>query len=98
MMRRPNEACGIVIPNLDMAPDDWVHELTNRSAAPNSSYEIDPATVKALCADLETWSDVLIWHTHPTGSVGPSKRDMEYKVEGLRYLVVSLPRGEAVMF
>lgn len=98
MAHLPKEACGVVIPNLDMAPDDWVHELTNRSSNPLNSYEIDSHTIDALVANPDAWADVLVWHTHPSGSVGPSKGDVESKIDGLRYLVVALPRGEAVLF
>jgi proteasome lid subunit RPN8/RPN11 len=98
LRRAPNEACGIVVPDLDVPAADWVHELQNRSSDPLTSYEIDTATIKQLVDDPDAWADVLVWHTHPKGGVGPSKGDMESKVQGLRYLVVALPRGEAVLF
>jgi proteasome lid subunit RPN8/RPN11 len=98
LRRAPQEACGIVVPDLDVPAAEWVHELQNHSSDPLTSYEIDTVTIKTLVEDPEHWSDVLVWHTHPKGGVGPSKRDWEVKVPGLRYLVVSLPRGEAVLF
>lgn len=96
--RKPMEACGVVIPEMSAPPDQWVHELTNRSPDPRMSYQIDPATVAQLLSNKEVWGDVLIWHTHPSGMVGPSRGDMHERIEGLHYLVVSLPRGEAVTF
>jgi proteasome lid subunit RPN8/RPN11 len=102
MAEAPREACGLVIPCLDEPPDEWVRPLRNRHPHPEQAYEIDPLTVKGLLEDLQrqerVWEDVLIWHTHPQGQVGPSKGDMDYRHLGLKYLVVSLPRGEAVMF
>jgi proteasome lid subunit RPN8/RPN11 len=98
MLRTPKEACGVVVPDLDRPANDWVVETTNWSTSPESSYEIDTSIIKQLVKDPECWSDVLVWHTHPSGMVGPSKGDMEHKAAGLRYLVVSLPRGEAVLF
>jgi proteasome lid subunit RPN8/RPN11 len=98
LRRSPFEACGIVVPDFGKPADDWVHELDNRSTDPLTSYEIDTATIKQLAEEPETWSDILVWHTHPKGGVGPSRRDVESKVPGLRYLVISLPRGEAVLF
>ncbi len=98
MLRTPNEACGIVIPDLNRSADDWVHELTNRSPDPLNSYEIDVASIKALQTDPKTWSDCLVWHTHPKGNVGPSRGDLRVRIPGLSYLVVALPTGEAVLF
>ena len=98
LRRAPLEACGIVVPDFDAPADEWVKELHNRSSDPLTSYEIDTATIKQLVDDPEAWSDVLVWHTHPKGGIGPSHRDVLTKVSGLRYLVVALPRGEAVLF
>jgi proteasome lid subunit RPN8/RPN11 len=98
--RAPSEACGLVIPNLEATPDQWVQELINRSEDPTNSYRFDTSAVRALLTDREVWEDVLIWHTHPSGHVGPSRRDMEERHAELkgRYLVVALPRGEATLF
>lgn len=98
----PKEACGVVVPDFDMEPHRWVHKMVNRSSSPENSYALDPKTIRQLVEDLRrpnpTWESLLIWHTHPKGNVGPSKADMDAKIPGLRYLVVSLPRGEAVLF
>ena len=98
MQRMPNEACGIIIPDLNYTADEWVHELANRSPDPLNSYRIDPETIAGLLVDPEVWDDVLIWHTHPSGHIGPSKRDMEQRHPKLKYLVVALPGGEAARF
>jgi proteasome lid subunit RPN8/RPN11 len=98
MQRLPNEACGVVIPDLNIPASEWVRELNNRSPDPLNSYQIDPKTVAAILLDPEVWEDVLIWHTHPSGHVGPSRDDMRRRDPRLKYLVVSLPRGEAVRF
>jgi proteasome lid subunit RPN8/RPN11 len=44
--------------------------------------------------------ELVVWHTHPGGLVGPSKVDMEFrrKLGSTRCLVVTLPSGEAVQF
>jgi proteasome lid subunit RPN8/RPN11 len=98
MAKMPYEACGVVIPDLDTPPDQWVRELCNRSPDPLNSYKIDPQTVADILLNPQVWDDVLIWHTHPSGHVGPSKDDMRQRDPRLKYLVVSLPRGEAVRF
>lgn len=100
MKRLPNEACGLVVPDFDKPVDDWVIELNNRSPDPLNSYVIDPEALGQITLDPEVWEDVLIWHTHPSGHIGPSKRDVETMIPQLkrRYLVVALPGGEAVLF
>jgi proteasome lid subunit RPN8/RPN11 len=98
MLRSPHEACGLVVPDLSVPADSWVHELTNQSASPLDSYSIDGQTITKLLERLDVWEDVLVWHTHPRGQVGPSEHDMKSRIEGLRYLVVALPTGEASMF
>ena len=98
MLRLPNEACGVVIPDLNLPAEEWVHELANRSPDPTNSFKIDPTTVNDLLVSPELWDDVLIWHTHPSGHIGPSKGDLAQRHPKLKYLVVALPRGEAVRF
>lgn len=98
MKKAPNEACGLVVPDLDLPCDEWVHELTNRSPDPTNSYTFDTSVVKELLTNPEVWEDILVWHTHPGGRVGPSPGDMEARHPKLKYLVVALPRGEAVIF
>lgn len=38
----------------------------------------------------QTSQGFLVWHTHPSGLIGPSPTDMEWKVEGMEYLVVTV--------
>ena len=98
----PYEACGLIVPSLSVPPINWVHRMINRAENPFSSYRLDPATIQQLLEDVgaeeRVWEDVIVWHTHPSGYVGPSPGDMANRLEGLKYLVVSIPRGEAVYF
>lgn len=98
MEENPKEACGIVVPRLSNPLDTWVHKLKNRAPNPIGQYMIDPLTIAQIVEDPELWDDVLVWHTHPSGNVGPSQGDMRTRVEGVKYLVVSLPNGEAVHY
>jgi proteasome lid subunit RPN8/RPN11 len=98
MAELPKEACGIIIPELGLPSDQWVRQMANRSPSPETSYAIDPETIAGLLRYPEAWQDVIVWHTHPSGHVGPSRDDLKTRREGLRYLVVSLPRGEKVMY
>lgn len=73
------EVCGVITPHGE------VIELPNRAKDPTDAYEIHRE-------DLHRhWDpDCIIWHTHPSGFVGPSRGDMETRHPGLNYLVVTL--------
>ena len=98
--RQPNEACGVILPH------DLVVELPNVAKNPTEAYEIDNEDlVKVLVPLLQSEdegdlqrSDIIIWHTHPSGSVGPSEADMMARASGFRYLVVAVPSGKATQF
>lgn len=90
-LRAPVEACGVL---LDMAwrkPDgspSWVKELPNRSTEGSGTYRIDPADIRMVLDGLEEVEDVAIWHTHPSGLIGPSRFDMKNRPDPNIYMVV----------
>ena len=97
--RMPSEACGVLLPNGE------VIEMTNHSEQPEDSYILE---VNELHDKIEPWLaelpdhvdklNLIVWHTHPRGGIGPSKGDLDERIAGVRYLVVSLPNGEAVQY
>lgn len=92
--RYPTEACGMLL------PEPWkgsqVIELPNRSLEGHDSYTIWPDDVElalgewAHSVDQFAREAVGVWHTHPSGLIGPSRRDMRTRLAGVAYLVVSL--------
>ena len=94
----PIECCGIYT---DMGE---VICVRNVSESPHDSYVMDKEQVVDLFEAREDLqiealgNKVGVWHTHPKGLVGPSREDLQTKVEGLNYLVVTIPTGEAVVF
>lgn len=66
----------------------WVKELPNRSMGGSGTYRVDPADIRMALEGLEEVEDVAIWHTHPSGFVGPSKGDMENRPDPNIYMVV----------
>lgn len=96
--RQPREACGVIL------PPDRVFELPNVARNPRLAYKVDNEDLiqliaeRFLAGDELSREDLIIWHTHPSGHIGPSQGDMESKAEGFRYLVVALPGGEASLF
>lgn len=90
----PNEAVGIIYQNR-------VFTLRNTSASPHDRAEIDIAELRSLLTDLEVPldrinEDVIIWHSHPGGGVGPSRHDMVNRTPLKHHLVLSLVEGDLV--
>lgn len=88
----PHEAVGLLIDERIVIP------LRNHSSHPENTFELLKVDiVNALRAsDLPETYDLAIWHSHPSGGVGPSRTDLRNRVNGVRHLVVSLVDGELV--
>ncbi len=103
----PREACGVLLPTPHPSIKSRVVPLTNRAEDPLKHSFIHPKEMLQqlmpwLEAEGERWdlSDLVLWHTHPGGHVGPSGEDLRTRdlEPGMRYLVVTLPGGEATFF
>lgn len=106
-LRAPSEACGILLTRADGGPR--IAEVPNRATEPTANVFIDgeefTETLRRIVGDPACYPgnltrELVVWHTHPGGLVGPSKVDMEFKrtLGNVRCLVVTLPNGEAVQF
>lgn len=93
--RLPNEACGVLI------PIPWrgkrIFEIPNRSETPKDSFQMKSEDIVLVLEDWAaaypneaSWDEVVIWHTHPGGGVGPSRVDMHNRIEYCGNLVVTL--------
>lgn len=91
----PEEACGVLVNETEGVR---IVQMLNRAEDRTSSYRIDPKMLRTLALKPASWAHVVIWHTHPGGLVGPSPGDLEYKIQGVRYLVVTVPSGEVAWF
>lgn len=93
----PYEACGVICQGV-------VISVPNRAPDPTRSYLIQAneitEAVTAACGPLthDMVDDLIIWHTHPSGLVGPSREDMTHRLENYRYLVVAMPSGIPTWF
>lgn len=101
--RAPSEACGLILPPPGERRNrpgrhPQVIELPNRSLTPRDSYEI-LGTDTAI--ELDRWLDdpdvtqedvdsMVVWHTHPSGGIGPSKTDIRQRPDAVAMIVVSL--------
>lgn len=101
-MEAPLETCGLLI---DRRPEDkpgllWdVFHLTNYSDDPRLSYKVEATDIGLLVPTPETFFDnCIVWHTHPSGIVGPSRGDSDSLVEQVKYLVMTIPTKEVVRY
>lgn len=91
--RHPVEACGILLPTPFRGRKIW--EMPNRSFEPNT-FELRGEDVSMTLVDWfntndrALWHQVVVWHTHPSGTVGPSRQDMASRVDGCCNLVVTI--------
>jgi proteasome lid subunit RPN8/RPN11 len=93
-LRAPNEACGVLLDTAWRKPNgspSWVKELPNRSMDGAGTYRVDAEDIRMVLEGLEEVEDVAIWHTHPSGHIGPSRGDMQNRPEpGIYMVVISL--------
>lgn len=101
-LRSPNEAVGALLPKSHPFRGRTVVELPNRSETPKDGTTL---LLDDLRLELEEWiletpeeqvGELIIWHTHPGGLLGPSEEDMEQAVPGVPFLVVTLYPHKAV--
>lgn len=102
MPEAPLEACGLLI---DRRPEDkpgllWdIFWLTNCSDDPRMSYKVAAEDIGELVAVPEAFYErCIVWHTHPSGIVGPSRGDSDSLVEQVKYLVMTIPTKEVVRY
>lgn len=98
----PREACGILVIK---PPYHFVRTLVNTAQDPERSYSVNNKELVETLVDIMgeydvtvSKADVIVWHTHPSGHIGPSVGDLRHKEPDLEYLVVALPNGEATRF
>lgn len=101
------EICGILLTRFDGGPR--LKNIPNGSDEPSDMtfMTIDDImeALLELVGDPDSYPgdltrELVVWHTHPGGMVGPSRLDMEYrrKLGSTRCLVVTIPSGKAVQF
>lgn len=99
----PAEACGIVTPDLRVVslPNCTPTEVTGSYVLGSDDlvgaieYYVDRSGVEPQSL---TRTHFIIWHTHPSGQIGPSKGDLDTRLPDFQYLVVTIPGGEAAQF
>jgi proteasome lid subunit RPN8/RPN11 len=93
--RAPAEACGILLPTPHKGERVW--EMPNRSLHPQDSFTMHGTDIKLSVGDWEgDFREMVIWHTHPAGNIGPSREDLRGRLDRVGNLVITLlPNNEA---
>jgi proteasome lid subunit RPN8/RPN11 len=92
--REPAEACGLLLDTPVWRRGRFTHvvELPNRTLHTSGQYVIHPDDIRLTMEDIGIdEAEVAIWHTHPSGSVGPSVGDLACRPHpDIKMLVVAL--------
>lgn len=95
--RRPNEACGILLPY--PVKGRQVLEMPNRSSTPDDEIvmkgedivlELEMLFGEGNLLPEHIAESLTFWHTHPGGNLGPSHYDLQHKANIGKNLVVTL--------
>lgn len=89
----PHEAAGII---------DGVGEvflLTNLSENPHNSFEVAKEEVINIFINKggKFPDQSTLWHSHPSGLIGPSRLDMQHKTKFNYHLVVTIERDDIIL-
>ena len=86
----PREAVGLIL------SDSTVVRLPNYASAPEHQFKVSRKDIVAALIDEEVLSEVVFWHSHPMGGLGPSRLDMKHKTLFNHHLVISVVENDIV--
>ncbi len=66
----------------------FIKELPNRSMGAPDTYQVDMADIKLALEGLDDVEEVAVWHTHPSGLIGPSRLDMVQRPPADIFMIV----------
>ncbi len=91
-LRAPSEACGLLVDVPPPGRRSRCIELPNRSLEHQDSALIHTTDIRQALSGWEgNWA--AIWHSHPSGNIGPSRGDMQARsrsMPDLGYLVLTI--------
>ncbi|AVR56899.1 hypothetical protein PBI_TRISCUIT_26 [Microbacterium phage Triscuit] len=91
----PNEVGGIIVRERE------VHVLHNHSEHPHDEFLFYLSELKTAVLHYQVPldrinEDVILWHTHPAGLIGPSRKDMQNRTPLKHHLVLTHVDGNLV--
>lgn len=88
--KQPFEAAGLIFPTGE------VKELRNRAEDPRSNFLFYKEDLVVALDGVEDVSEVIVWHSHPGGGIGPSLIDMRQKTPFPYHLVLTIVDNDIV--
>lgn len=95
------ELCGVILPTPYRG--NQVFSIPNRAKDTHSSYVMSGSDIRLTVegwleeADTTLWREVVFWHTHPGGGIGPSRIDMQNRPPSGYNLVIALTTSGPVL-
>lgn len=86
----PKEAVGL------FTGDGRVIMLTNHSSHPEDHFEVHKGELLEHLSGELNLQELVFWHSHPGGGIGPSRTDMKQKIPFIQHLVVSIVDDDLV--
>lgn len=86
LWEQPGVGVGVIA--LDNISEDPEHSYAISTAEMIRAFEVESG--RDILSAISEGCSLTLWHSHPSGQVGPSRGDMREKLEGLQYMVVSV--------
>ena len=86
----PREAVGLILSDLSVV------RLPNYASAPEHQFKVAKNDILNALGDEENLDEVVFWHSHPMGGLGPSRLDMKHKTLFNHHLVLSVVENDIV--
>lgn len=86
----PFEAAGLIL------PDGEVKILRNRAEDPRSNFLFYKEDLTHALEGVEDVSEIIVWHSHPGGGIGPSMIDIRQKTPFRYHLVLTIVNNDIV--
>lgn len=90
LRNQPREAVGL------LADDGRIIELTNHSSEPEKNFEVTRIELLEVLSSEPHLKNLIFWHSHPGGGIGPSRTDMQQKMPHFIHLVISIVDNDLV--
>jgi len=89
LLRSPHEAVGLILSNNE------VIELPNHSSEANAQFEVHREDIVEALSGKDLL-DIVFWHSHPSGGIGPSRVDIQQRTPFPHHLVIAIDQGAIV--
>jgi proteasome lid subunit RPN8/RPN11 len=93
----PSETGGLLYP--ERLGSSWIHVLDNIADSSSVMVFDNEQLIQAglrFVRHPKDWERLTLWHSHPGGNIGPSRRDMKARIPQMGNLVIALVDGQGI--